>query len=55
MNSLGASIENKQCAKGEAFLVKKQLEEEINELKIGLDYANKATSEGLKSTKRHQC
>ena len=44
------SIENKHCAKAEAFPVKKQLEEEINELEIGLDHANKATSEGLKST-----
>merc|ERR1712147_390139 len=32
----------------------KQLEGEINELEIGLDHANKANSEGLKSIKRYQ-
>merc|ERR1712142_626602 len=39
---------------GEALRVKKQLEGEINELEIGLDHANKANSEGLKSVKRYQ-
>merc|ERR1712210_190917 len=34
--------------------IKKQLEGEINELEIGLDHANKATSEGIKSIKRYQ-
>merc|ERR1712025_1206408 len=43
-----------QRAKGEALRVKKQLEGEINELEIGLDHANKANSEGLKSIKRYQ-
>merc|ERR1712210_210546 len=32
----------------------KALEGEINELEIGLDHANKANSEGLKSVKRYQ-
>merc|ERR1711879_562516 len=41
-------------AKGEALRVKKALEGEINELEIGLDHANKANSEGLKSVKRYQ-
>merc|ERR1712066_731786 len=54
MESLGASIETEQRAKGEALRVKKQLEGEINELEIGLDHANKANSEGLKSIKRYQ-
>merc|ERR1712033_141129 len=54
MESLGASIEAEQRAKGEALRVKKQLEGEINELEIGLDHANKASSEGLKSIKRYQ-
>merc|ERR1712064_203183 len=36
MESLGASIEAEQRAKGEALRVKKQLEGEINELEIGL-------------------
>merc|ERR1712025_997091 len=54
MDSIGASIETEQCAKGEALRVKKQLEGEINELEIGLDHANKANSEGLKSIKRYQ-
>merc|ERR1711884_966856 len=47
MESLGASIEAEQRAKGEALRVKKQLE-------VGLDHANKANSEGLKSIKRYQ-
>merc|ERR1712073_216680 len=54
MESLGASIEAEQRAKGEGLRVKKQLEGEINELEIGLDHANKANSEGLKSIKRYQ-
>merc|ERR1711888_444413 len=54
MDSIGASIEAEQRAKGEALRVKKQLEGEINELEIGLDHANKANSEGLKSIKRYQ-
>merc|ERR1719304_130860 len=54
MDSLGASIETEQRAKGEALRVKKQLEGEINELEIGLDHANKANAEGLKSVKRYQ-
>merc|ERR1712121_439250 len=41
-------------AKGEALRVKKALEGEINELEIGLDHANKANFEGLKSIKRYQ-
>merc|ERR1711971_1128546 len=41
-------------AKGEGLRIKKQLEGEINELEIGLDHANKANSEGLKSIKRYQ-
>merc|ERR1719328_464559 len=54
MDSIGASIETEQRAKGESLRVKKQLEGEINELEIGLDHANKANSEGLKSIKRYQ-
>merc|ERR1712226_420168 len=54
MESLGASIEAEQRAKGEALRIKKQLEGEINELEIGLDHANKANAEGLKSIKRYQ-
>merc|ERR1711863_112888 len=54
MESLGASIEAEQRAKGEALRIKKQLEGGINELEIGLDHANKANAEGLKSIKRYQ-
>merc|ERR1711941_238757 len=54
MESLGASIEAEQRAKGEGLRIKKQLEGGINELEIGLDHANKANSEGLKSIKRYQ-
>merc|ERR1739848_628190 len=49
MESLGASIEAEQRAKGGALRVKKQLEGEINELEIGLDHVNKANSEKLSS------
>merc|ERR1712013_75511 len=51
MESMSASLEAEQKAKGEALRVKKALEGEINELEIGLDNAN---SEGLKSIKRYQ-
>merc|ERR1712154_556610 len=54
MESLGASIEAEQRAKGQGLRIKKKLEGEINELEIGLDHANKANSEGLKSIKRYQ-
>merc|ERR1711936_1002984 len=54
MESMSASLEAEQKAKGEALRVKKALEGEINELEIGLDHANKANSEGLKSVKRSQ-
>merc|ERR1711979_160789 len=54
MDSLGASLEAEQRAKADALRVKKKLEGEINELEIGLDHANKANSEGLKSIKRYQ-
>merc|ERR1712066_656628 len=54
MESVSASLEAEQKAKGEALRVKKALEGEINELEIGLDHANKANSEGLKSVKRYQ-
>merc|ERR1712110_541565 len=47
MESMSASLEAEQKAKGEALRVKKALEGEINELEIGLDHANKANSEGL--------
>merc|ERR1711872_79944 len=54
MESMSASLESEQKAKGEALRVKKALEGEINELEIGLDHANKANAEGLKSIKRYQ-
>merc|ERR1712050_548596 len=54
MESMSASLEAEQKAKGEALRVKKALEGEINELEIGLDHANKAHGEGLKSIKRYQ-
>merc|ERR1719495_540766 len=54
MDSLAASLEVEQKSKAEALRMKKKLECEINELEIGLDHANKANSEGLKSIKRYQ-
>merc|ERR1719397_1947618 len=54
VESMSASLEAEQKAKGEALRVKKALEGEINELEIGLDHANKANSEGLKSIRRYQ-
>merc|ERR1719427_1734320 len=54
MESLAASLETEQRAKGEALRIKKKLEGDINELEIGLDHANKANAEGLKAIKRYQ-
>merc|ERR1719391_1436954 len=54
MESLGASLETEQRSKAEALRIKKKLEGDINELEIGLDHANKANAEGLKSIKRYQ-
>ena len=54
MDSLSASLESEQRAKGEALRIKKKLEGTINELEIALDHANKANAEGLKTIKRYQ-
>merc|ERR1712048_275470 len=54
MESLGASLEGEQRAKGEALRIKKKLESDINELEIALDHANKANAEGQKAIKRYQ-
>merc|ERR1712240_463538 len=54
METWAASLEAEQKAKGEALRIKKKLEGDINELEIGLDHANKANAEGLKSIKRYQ-
>merc|ERR1712158_222325 len=48
MESMSASLETEQRAKGEALRVKKQLESDINEFEIALDHANKANNEALK-------
>ena len=47
MESMSASLEAEQRAKGEALRVKKALEGEINELEIGLDHANKVSTSML--------
>merc|ERR1712173_335603 len=54
MESVTASVEAEQRAKGEALRIKKKLEGDINELEIGLDHANKANADGLKAIKRYQ-
>merc|ERR1711935_920993 len=54
MDSLQASLEAENRAKGEALRIKKKLESDINELEIALDHANKANSEAHKSIKRYQ-
>merc|ERR1712223_1516782 len=54
MESLAASLEAEQRAKGEALRIKKKLESDINELEIALDHANKANAEGQKAIKRYQ-
>merc|ERR1719480_137061 len=54
MDSMQASLESEQRAKGEALRIKKKLEGEINELEIALDHANKANNEAQKSIKRYQ-
>merc|ERR1711923_429812 len=53
-DSMQASLESEQRAKGEALRIKKKLEGEINELEIALDHANKANNEAQKSIKRYQ-
>merc|ERR1712106_421129 len=54
IDSLNASLESEQRAKGEALRIKKKLEGTINELEIALDHANKANAEGMKAVKRYQ-
>merc|ERR1712109_284257 len=54
MESLAASLEGEQRAKGEALRIKKKLESDINELEIALDHANKANAEGQKAMGRYQ-
>merc|ERR1719317_1018536 len=54
MDSLTASLESEQKAKGEACRIKKKLEGTINELEIAVDHANKANAEGMKAIKRYQ-
>merc|ERR1712166_1178292 len=54
MDSLAASLEGEQRAKGEALRLKKKLEGDINELEIALDHGNKANAEGQKAIKRYQ-
>merc|ERR1719354_1436244 len=54
MESLGASLETEQKAKGERLTFEERCNTEINELEIGLDHANKANAEGLKAIKRYQ-
>merc|ERR1712193_412977 len=54
MESLAASLETWERAKGEALRIKKKLESDINELEIALDHANKANAEGQKAIKRYQ-
>merc|ERR1719282_173001 len=54
MDSLAASLEAEQRAKGEALRLKKKLEGDINELEIALDHGNKANAEGQKAIKRYQ-
>ena len=54
MDSLNASLESEQRAKGEVLRIKKKLEGTINELEIALDHANKANAEGMKAVKRYQ-
>ena len=41
MDSLNASLEAEQKAKGEALRIKKKIEGDINELEIALDHSNK--------------
>merc|ERR1719483_1112496 len=54
MDSLNASLESEQRAKGEGLRIKKKLEGTINELEIALDHGNKANAEGMKAIKRYQ-
>merc|ERR1712051_196352 len=51
MDSLAASLEGEQRAKGEALRVKKKLEGDINELEIALDHGNKANAEDKRQSR----
>merc|ERR1712139_463090 len=52
MDSMQASLEAEAKGKVEALRMKKKLEQDINELEIALDHANKANAEGQKAIKR---
>ena len=54
MDSLQASIDAEAKAKSEAIRIKKTLENDINELEIAVDHANKANIDAQKGVKRHQ-
>merc|ERR1712121_11431 len=55
MESLAASLEAEQRAKGEALRIKKKLEGEINELEIALDHANKANKRYQGQMREAEC
>merc|ERR1711997_616632 len=54
MDSSQASLDAESKAKSEALRIKKKLENDINELEIALDHANKANAEAHKSVKGYQ-
>ena len=49
-----ASLEAEAKGRAEAMRMKKKLEQDINELEIALDQANKANAEAQKTIRRYQ-
>uniref|UniRef100_F1KQ55 Myosin-3 n=1 Tax=Ascaris suum TaxID=6253 RepID=F1KQ55_ASCSU len=54
LESMQATLEVEIKAKNEALRIKKKLEQDINELEIALDHANKANADAQKTIKRYQ-
>lgn len=54
LDSMQASLEAESKGKAEALRIKKKLEQDINELEVALDVANRAKAEMEKNIKRYQ-
>ena len=54
MDSMQASLEAEAKGKGEALRIKKKLEQDINELEVALDQANRGKAEFEKNVKKYQ-
>lgn len=54
LDSMQASLEAESKGKAEAMRIKKKLEQDINELEVALDNANRGKAEMEKNCKRYQ-